>query len=111
MIRIFAKAFDCGNIFLKSKTNIDEDNKENFRMEKNLKRLGLRSDSIRRVVVYLLLMFRTCAFETVKSCILLLSNLCFQVVTVLVKTPFPLHISHTLETFRKSSVTKFLTVC
>ena len=114
MIRIFAKAFDCGNIFLKSKTNIDEDKKENFRMEKNFKKLGLRSNSIRRVVVYLLLIFRTCAFETVKSCIslfLLLSNLCFQVVTVLVKTPLPLHISHTLETFHKSSVTKFLTVC
>ena len=33
MIPIFAKAFDFGNIFSKSKTNIDEDKKENFRME------------------------------------------------------------------------------
>ena len=33
MIRIFAKAFDFGNIFSESKTDIDEDKKEHFRME------------------------------------------------------------------------------
>ena len=33
MISIFARAFDLGNIFLKSKTKMDEDKKENFRME------------------------------------------------------------------------------
>ena len=33
MIPTFAYAFDFGNIFSKSKTNIDEDKKENFRME------------------------------------------------------------------------------
>ena len=33
MIWIFAWAFDYGNIFSKSKTNMDEDKKENFRME------------------------------------------------------------------------------
>ena len=33
MIRIFAWAFDCRNIFSKSETNMDEDKKENFRME------------------------------------------------------------------------------
>ena len=59
---------------------MDEDKKENFRMEIVKKRLGFRSDSICRVEVYLSLMFRTCAVETVKSCIslfLLLANLCF----------------------------------
>ena len=33
MIRIFAKAFDYGNIFSKSKANMDEDKKEIFGME------------------------------------------------------------------------------
>ena len=33
MIRIFAQAFDFGNIFSESKTNIDEDKKQNLRME------------------------------------------------------------------------------
>ena len=33
MIRILAQAFDFGNIFLESKTNMDQDKKENFRME------------------------------------------------------------------------------
>ena len=59
---------------------MDEDKKENFRMEIVKKRLGFCSDSICRVEVYLPLMFRTCAVETVKSCIslfLLLANLCF----------------------------------
>ena len=31
MIRIFTSANDCGNIFLKSKTNTNEEKKENFR--------------------------------------------------------------------------------
>ena len=65
----------------KSKTNMDEDKKENFRMEIIKKRLGIRSDWIYRDEVYLPLMFRTCAVETVKSCIslfLLLANLRFS---------------------------------
>ena len=33
MIRIFAEAFGYGNIFSKSKTNMDKDKKEKFRME------------------------------------------------------------------------------
>ena len=33
MNRIFASAFSFGNILLKSKANMDEDKKENFRME------------------------------------------------------------------------------
>ena len=33
MIRIFAEAFDYCNIFSKSKTNIDEDKKDNFRVK------------------------------------------------------------------------------
>ena len=33
MTRIFPEAFDCGNIFSKSETNMDEDKKEIFRME------------------------------------------------------------------------------
>ena len=33
MIRIFVQTFDYGNILSKSKTIIDEDKKENFRME------------------------------------------------------------------------------
>ena len=114
MIRIFAEAFDCCNIFSKRNTNMDEDEKENFRLELVKKRLGFPSNSICRVEVYLPLIFCTCAIETVKLCIslfLLLANLCSQVVTVLVKTTLLLHISHTLETFHKSSVTKLLTVC
>ena len=33
MIRMFALAFNFGNIFSKSKTNMDEDKKERFRIE------------------------------------------------------------------------------
>ena len=33
MIRIFSQAFDFGNIFSKSKTDMDEDKKQKFRME------------------------------------------------------------------------------
>ena len=33
MVRIFALAFNFGNKFSKSKTNMDEDKKEKFRME------------------------------------------------------------------------------
>ena len=33
VIRTIALAFDFDNIFLENKTNIDEDKKENFRME------------------------------------------------------------------------------
>ena len=33
MIRIFAQAFVYGNIFSKSKTNMDDDKNENFRIE------------------------------------------------------------------------------
>ena len=74
------QAFDLGSMFSKSKTKMDEDKKENFRMEIVKKRLGFRSDSICPIEVYLPLMFRTCAIETLKSCIslfLLLANLCF----------------------------------
>ena len=49
MFRIFSWAFDYGNIFLKSKTNMDKDKKENFGTEKVKKSLDFRSDSIRRV--------------------------------------------------------------
>ena len=49
MIRIFAYAFDFGNIFLKSKTNIDEDKKENFRME--VVKKGLVFSAIRYAVL------------------------------------------------------------
>ena len=59
---------------------MDEDKKEIFRMEVVKKRLGFGSDSICQVEVYLPLVFRTCAVETVKLCIslfLLLANLCF----------------------------------
>ena len=90
-----------------------KDKKENFGTETVKKRLGFRGDSICRVEVYLPLMFRTCAAETMKSFISLFlfsTNLCFQVVTVLVKTRFLLHISDIFETFHKSSVTRFLTV-
>ena len=114
MIRLFAQVFDFGNIFLKSKTNMGEDKKENFGMEIVKKRLGFRSHSICRVEVYPPLMFRTCAAETMKSFIslfLFLTNLCFQVVIVLLKTRFILHISYIFETFHKSLVTRFLTVC
>ena len=78
-----------------------------------VKKAGFRSDSICRVEVYLRLIFCTCTFETVKTCMslfLLLKNLFFQVVTVLVKSCFLIHISCTLETFHKSSVTRFLIV-
>ena len=59
---------------------MDEDKQENFRMEMDKKRLGFRSDSICRFEIYLPLMFRKCAVETVKwriSLFLLLANLCF----------------------------------
>ena len=49
MIWIFAYAFDFGNIFLKSKTNIDEDKKENFRME--VVKKGLVFSAIRYAVL------------------------------------------------------------
>ena len=82
MIPIFAYVFDCRDIFSKitskSNTNVDKDKKQNFGMELVKKRLDLRSDSTRRVEVYLPLIFCTCAVETVKSCIslfLLLANL------------------------------------
>ena len=114
MIRIFAQAFDCCNIFSKRNTNMYEDKKENFRLKIVKKRLGFRSSLICRVEVDLPLIFCTCTIETLKLCIslfLLLANLCSQVVTVLVKITLLLHISHTLETFHKSSLTKLLTVC
>ena len=41
MIRILAQAFDFGNIFLESKTNMDQDKKENFRMEINMQRFNM----------------------------------------------------------------------
>ena len=83
-------------------------------MEIVKKRLGYRSDSMCRVEIYPPSMFRTCTVEIVKlyiSLILLLANLCFYVVSVLVKTRVLLNISYTLETFLKSSITRFLTVC
>ena len=58
-------------------------------------------------------MFRTCALETVKSCIslfLLLANLCFQVVSVLTNTHLLHHVRDTLKTFHKSSVTAILVI-
>ena len=60
---------------------MDEDKKENFRIEIVKNRLGFRSNSMCRVEVYLPLMFRTYAVETGKSLIsllLLLANLCFS---------------------------------
>ena len=81
-------------------------------MEIVKKRLGYRSDSMCRVEIYPPSMFRTCTVEIVKlyiSLILLLANLCFYVVSVLVKTRVLLNISYTLETFLKSSITRFLT--
>ena len=82
---------------MESKTNIDEDKKENFRMEIVKKRLGFRSDSICRVEVYLPLMFRTCAVETVKSCIslfLLLANPCFPGGHYFGRNPLPTSHQH-----------------
>ena len=93
---------------------MDKDKKENFRMEIVKKKLGFRSDSICRVEIYLPSMFRTCAVETVKlriSLFLFLANLCFWVASVLVKTRLLLNTKYTFETFHKSSVTMFLTVC
>ena len=93
---------------------MEEDKKEHFRMEINEKGLVFASDSICPVEVYLLSMLRTYAVGTVKLCIslyLLLPNLYFQVVSILVKTRLLLNISYTLETFHKSSVTMFSTVC
>ena len=66
MIRIYAKELNFGNIFSKSKTNMNEDKEENFRMEIVKKRLGFCNDSICRVDFYLPLMFRTCAVKTLK---------------------------------------------
>ena len=43
--------FDYGNIFSKSKTNRDEDKKENF-IRIVIVKLGFRKDSIYRVEVY-----------------------------------------------------------
>ena len=54
-------------------------------------------------------MDHTCAVESGKLCIslfLLLANLCFQVVSVLVKTRLLLHISYALRAIYKSSVIK-----
>ena len=59
---------------------MNEDDKENFRMEIVKKRLGFSSDSICRVEIYLSSMFYTCAVEIVKShnsLFLLQANLCF----------------------------------
>ena len=70
------------------------------------------SDSICRVEVYLPSMFCICAVEVLKSCIspfLFLANLCFQVISVFSKTRLLLHMSYTLETFDRSSITMFLT--
>ena len=79
MIRIFASAFNYGNVFLKR--NMDEDKKENFIMEIVKKKLC--RNSIFRVEVYLPSIFLTCTVESGKLCsslFLLLANLCFQVV-------------------------------
>ena len=48
-------------------------------------------------------------FQLKISLFLLITNLCFQVVIVLVKNCFLLHISYTLESFHKPSITRFLT--
>ena len=53
MIRIFAQAFVYGNIFSKSKTNMDDDKNENFRIEIVKKRLDFRSERICFVEIYL----------------------------------------------------------
>ena len=53
MIRIFAQAFVYGNIFSKSKTNMDDDKNENFRIEIVKKRLDFRSETICFVEIYL----------------------------------------------------------
>ena len=74
--------FDYGNIFLKSKTNVDEDKKENFRMKTVKKRPGFCNDSICHVEVYLPSMFCTCAVETVKSCILVVTLLVLLLIQV-----------------------------
>ena len=58
---------------------MDEDKKENFRMEIVKKGLGFHSESICRVEVYLPLIFHTCAVKTLKLCIslvLLIGSLC-----------------------------------
>ena len=81
---------------------------------KQLKRLGFCSNSICRVKTYLPSIFRRCDVKIVKSHIrffLLLENMCFQVVSILVKTCIVLNVSYTLETFNKSSVSRFITVC
>ena len=77
---------------------MDENKNKNFEMEILKKRLCFRSDSLCRVEVYLPSIFLIFAVESVKSCVtlfMLLANLCFQVVSVLVKTRLPLHISRT----------------
>ena len=75
MIRIFALAFNYGDIFSKNKTNVDEGKKENFRME--IVKKGLVFAMIQDTVgeVYPLSIFRTCSVETLKSCI----NFIFQI--------------------------------
>ena len=82
-------------------------------MEIIKKGLVLVSDSICCVEVNLISMFHTYAVGVLKSYISLLllrANLCFQVVSVFVKTLLPLHLSYSLETFNKSSVIRFPTV-
>ena len=77
---------------------MDEDNKEHFRIEIVKKGLVFASDSICRVEVYLPLMFRTCAVETVKLCIslfLLLANLCFPGGDCFGKISLPTSCQHT----------------
>ena len=91
---------------------MDEGQTEKLRME--IVEKGLVFAAIQYVEVYLPLMFCTCAIEIVKFCIslfLLLANLCFQMVSVLVKTRLVLRMSYTLKAYLKSSVTRFLTVC
>ena len=59
---------------------MDEDKKEKFRTKIVKKGLVFAGIQYAAVEVYLPLMFPTCTFETVKSCIslfLLLANLCF----------------------------------
>ena len=53
MIQIFTGRFDYGNKFLKSKTNMDDDKNENFRIEIVKKRLDFRSETICFVEIYL----------------------------------------------------------
>ena len=81
---------------------MDDDKKENFRME-IVKRVWF-SQRFNKPCGHLptinVLHMRSWSYE-----ILVLASLCFQVDIVLVKPSFLLHISYTLETFHKSSVT------